>query len=41
MRRAFIVALFVAAWMIGPVVRVGDAPAPSMPQPSPAMTISR
>jgi len=40
MCRAFIVALFVAAWMIGPVVRVGDAPAPQ-PQPSPAVTVSR
>jgi len=40
MRRACIVAVFVAAWMIGPVVRVGEAPAPQ-PQPSPAVTISR
>jgi hypothetical protein len=40
MRRAVIVALFVVAWMIGPVIRVGDAPAPQ-PQPSPTMTISR
>jgi len=40
MRRACIVAVFVAAWLIGPVARVPDAPAPE-PQPSPAITVSR
>lgn len=42
MRRAFIVALFVAASMIGPVVRVQDAPvAPFEPEASPTVTIAR
>lgn len=40
MRRAFIVALFVAAWMIGPVVRVQDAPVAPL-EPSPTVTIAR
>lgn len=42
MRRTVIVAVFVAAWMIGPVVRVQGEPVPTpAPQPSPTMTISR
>lgn len=40
MRRAFIVAMFVAAWMIGPVVRTQDAPTP-LPLPQPTITTSR
>lgn len=40
MRRAFIVALFVAAWMIGPVMRVQDAPGTPL-EPSPTVTITR
>lgn len=40
MRRAVIVGLFVLAWMIGPVARVGDEPAPP-PEPSPAVTVIR
>jgi hypothetical protein len=42
MRRACIVAMFVAAWMIGPVVRIQDAPQPGpQPAPSVSVTISR
>lgn len=42
MRRTVIVAMLVAAWMIGPVVRVQDAPLPPpVPTPSPIITISR
>lgn len=42
MRRTVIVTLFVAAWMIGPVVRVQDGPVtPPLPKPSPTLTISR
>lgn len=44
MRRTVIVALFVAAWLIGPVVRVQDGavtpPAPA-PEPTATVTISR
>jgi hypothetical protein len=42
MRRACIVAVFVAAWLIGPVARVPDAavPAPT-PQPTQTITVSR
>jgi len=39
MRRTCIVAVFVAAWMIGPVAYVHDAP--RTPQPSPTITVSR
>lgn len=41
MRRTVIITLLVAAWMVGPVVRVQDAPVPPSPEPSPTMTISR
>ena len=40
MRRAVIVALFVLAWMIGPVARVDDEPVPA-PEPSSTVTVSR
>jgi len=40
MRRAVIVALFVLAWTIGPVVNVGDGPVPP-PAPAPTATVSR
>jgi len=40
MRRTVIVALFVAAWMIGPVVRIHDAPVPA-PAPSATTTVNR
>jgi len=39
-RRIVIVALFVAAWMVGPVVRIQDAPVPApVPQPPGVSTI--
>lgn len=42
MRRAVIVALFVLAWTIGPVVYVGDGPVPPpAPESSPIGTVSR
>lgn len=42
MRRAVIVALFVLAWTIGPVVNVDDGPAPPRaPTSSPTATVSR
>jgi hypothetical protein len=41
MRRTVIVAVFVAAWMIGPVVHVQDGPAPPRPEPSATATVSR
>lgn len=31
MRRTVITALFVLAWMVGPVARIADEPAPSQP----------
>lgn len=39
MRRTVIVALLTLAWMIGPVVRVADEPAP--PASEPTVSISR
>lgn len=42
MRRAVIVALFVLAWTIGPVVNVDDGPVPPpAPAYSPTGTVSR
>lgn len=41
MRRTVIVALFVAAWMIGPVVRVQDGAVTPAPEPTASVTISR
>jgi hypothetical protein len=42
MRRALILTLLVAAWMIGPVARVQDGPVtPPAPEPTNTITISR
>lgn len=39
MRKAVIVTLFTLAWMIGPVVRIEDAPLPPAPEPAVTTTI--
>lgn len=39
MRRAFTVAAFVLAWMIGPVAHIHDGPTPP-PAPQPPATVT-